>query len=220
ALILAKSWQRKSWKTIHAKYHSSLNQSLKSHWCHNLDFLDVRHRHHYEWMSKMEIVNGEGTNGSPALPSSPSLPPQSKISIVSTQASRTVDHFVPLESQQPLNANVSEQVSQVTSVAIPPDELYSFVFASLDEEMTVDASYLFAIIIEFIRSANLEKIKLHPNIYVLAVRLLARNERYAELGLCIMNKVIKPSKVVALQLLESGRHNVKTRKLGMHTTTK
>nr|GEV60227.1 ribonuclease H-like domain-containing protein [Tanacetum cinerariifolium] len=113
-------------------------------------------------------------------------------SIASSQASRTVDHSVPLESQQPLNDNVSEQESQVTSAAIPPDELYSFVFASLDKEMTVDASYLFAIIIEFIRSANLEKIKLHPNIYVLAVRLLARNVRYAELGLCIMNK----SKVV------------------------
>lgn len=38
-------------------------------------------------------------------------------------------------------------------------------------------------------SANLEKIRLLPNIYVLAVRLLARSERYAELGLFIMNKV-------------------------------
>ncbi|GJZ63155.1 hypothetical protein Tco_0619576 [Tanacetum coccineum] len=43
------------------------------------------------------------------------------------------------ESQQPLNANVSEQESQVTSAAIPPDELYSYVFASLDEEMIADA---------------------------------------------------------------------------------
>ncbi|GKF11950.1 hypothetical protein Tco_0049876, partial [Tanacetum coccineum] len=54
-------------------------------------------------------------------------------------------------SQQPLNANVSEQESQVTSVAIPPDELYSYVFASLDEEMIADASYLFSIIVKFIR---------------------------------------------------------------------
>ncbi|GKE29825.1 hypothetical protein Tco_1445209 [Tanacetum coccineum] len=74
------------------------------------------------------------------------------ISIAGTQASRTVDHFVPSESQQPLNANVSEQESQVTLAAIQPDELYSFVFASLDEEMIADASYLFAIIVEFIRS--------------------------------------------------------------------
>lgn len=38
-------------------------------------------------------------------------------------------------------------------------------------------------------SANLEKIKVHPNIYVLAVRLLGRNERYAELGQFVLNKV-------------------------------
>ncbi|GJR60535.1 regulator of MON1-CCZ1 complex isoform X1 [Tanacetum coccineum] len=55
------------------------------------------------------------------------------------------------QSQQPLNANVSEQESQVTSAAIPPDELYSYVFASLDEEMIADASYLFSIIVKFIR---------------------------------------------------------------------
>ncbi|KAJ0476432.1 putative regulator of MON1-CCZ1 complex [Helianthus annuus] len=107
------------------------------------------------------------------------------------------------------------QESQVTSAAIPPDELYSFVFASVEEEMIADASYLFAIVVELIRSASLEKIKLHPNIYVLAVRLLARNERYAELGLFIMNKIIEPSKEVALQLLETGHQNIQTRKLGL-----
>ncbi|KAI3822722.1 hypothetical protein L1987_10319 [Smallanthus sonchifolius] len=117
---------------------------------------------------------------------------------------------------QPLNANVSEQQeSQVTSAAISPDELHSFVFASVEDEMIADASYLFAIIVEFIRSANLEKIKLHPNIYVLAVRLLARDERYAELGLFVMSKIIEPSKEVALQLLETGRQDIQTRKLGL-----
>ncbi|GKD60761.1 hypothetical protein Tco_1298270, partial [Tanacetum coccineum] len=60
-------------------------------------------------------------------------------------------HSMPSESQQPLNANVSEQESQVILAAIPRDELYSFVFASLEEEMIADASYLFAIIVEFIR---------------------------------------------------------------------
>ncbi|KAL8217092.1 hypothetical protein R6Q57_023929 [Mikania cordata] len=128
------------------------------------------------------------------------------------EASESGDHSV----NQPLNVNVSEQQeSQVTSAAIPPDELYSFVFASVEEEMIADASYLFAISVEFIRSANLEKMKLHPNIYVLAVRLLARNERYAELGLFIMNKIIEPSKEVALQLLETGHQNIQTRKLGL-----
>lgn len=38
-------------------------------------------------------------------------------------------------------------------------------------------------------SANLEKVRVHPNLYVLIVQLLARNERYAELGLFVINKV-------------------------------
>lgn len=38
-------------------------------------------------------------------------------------------------------------------------------------------------------SSNMEKVKVHPNVHVLTVRLLARNERYSELGLFITNKV-------------------------------
>lgn len=96
-------------------------------------------------------------------------------------------------------------------------------------------------------SANLEKIRVLPNLYVLIIQLLARKERYAELGLFVINKVsefslyyycedrrssyaklwlinskrlfllqiLEPSKEVALQLLESGRQNTQTRKLGL-----
>ncbi|KAK9290210.1 hypothetical protein L1049_008376 [Liquidambar formosana] len=116
----------------------------------------------------------------------------------------------------PLNGSVTEQQeSQVTSAAISPDEMYSFVFAPVEEEMAGDPSYLVAIIVEFLRSASLEKIRVHPNLYVLIIQLLARNEHYAELGLFVINKIIEPSKEVALQLLESGRQNFPTRKLGL-----
>lgn len=95
-------------------------------------------------------------------------------------------------------------------------------------------------------SASMEKIKVHPNLYVLTIQLLVRNERYAELGLFVMNKaslskifcvllqnikmlstifivegnlfllqILEPSKEVALQLLESGRQSIQTRKLGL-----
>ncbi|KAJ0027228.1 hypothetical protein Pint_36375 [Pistacia integerrima] len=120
--------------------------------------------------------------------------------------------------------NISEQQdSQLTSPAISPDEMYRFVFAPVEEEILGDPSYLVSIIVEFFRSANSEKIKVHPNLYVLTIQLLARNERYAELGLFIINKVLnlfdncilEPSKEVALQLLESGRQNIETRKLGL-----
>ncbi|KAL6986967.1 hypothetical protein U1Q18_012727 [Sarracenia purpurea var. burkii] len=131
-------------------------------------------------------------------------------------------HQSALQSQllgavnNPLNANVSNhQESLVTSAAISPDEVYSFIFAPVEEEIAGDSSYLVAIIVEFLRSANLEKIKVHPNLYVLTIQLLARNERYAELGLFVLNKILEPSKEVALQLLESGRQNIQTRKLGL-----
>ncbi|KAE8679417.1 putative Ribosomal protein S9 [Hibiscus syriacus] len=115
----------------------------------------------------------------------------------------------------PLNASVSEQQeSQFTSPAISPDEMYRFVFAPIEEEMIGEPSYLVSIILEFFRSANLEKVKVHPNLYVLTIQILARSEQYAELGLFVINKIIEPSKEVALQLLESGRQNFRTRKLG------
>lgn len=43
----------------------------------------------------------------------------------------------------------------------------------------------------FLYSANMEKIKVHPNLYVLTIQLLARSERFAELGLFVTNKVLK-----------------------------
>ncbi|TKY62514.1 C18orf8 protein [Spatholobus suberectus] len=108
-----------------------------------------------------------------------------------------------------------QEESQLTSAAISPDEMYSFIFSPVDEEMVGDPCYLVAIIIEFLHSANSEKIRVLPNVYVLIIQLLARNERYAELGLFVLNKILEPSKEVALQLLESGRQNAQTRKLGL-----
>ncbi|XP_021282386.1 uncharacterized protein LOC110415157 [Herrania umbratica] len=121
----------------------------------------------------------------------------------------------PGPSSNPLNASVSEQQeSHLSSPAISPDEMYKFVFAPIEEEMVGEPSYLVAIILEFCRSASLEKVKVHPNLCVLTIQLLARSERYAELSLFIINKIIEPSKEVALQLLESGRQNFQIRKLG------
>ncbi|GKV25876.1 hypothetical protein SLEP1_g35257 [Rubroshorea leprosula] len=127
-----------------------------------------------------------------------------------------------LQSQPPgpinnlVNPNVSEQQeTQLATPAISPDEMYKFVFAAVEEEMVEEPSYLVAILLEFLRSANVEKVKVHPNIYVLTIQLLACSDRYAELGLFIINKILEPSKEVAFQLLELGRENLQTRKLGL-----
>lgn len=41
--------------------------------------------------------------------------------------------------------------AQLTSPAISPDEIYTFIFAVIDEEMVADPSYLISIIVEFVR---------------------------------------------------------------------
>lgn len=50
-----------------------------------------------------------------------------------------------------LNDNVSDEGSMISSPSISPDEMYSFVFAPIEEEIVGDLSYLLAIIIEFLR---------------------------------------------------------------------
>ena len=56
------------------------------------------------------------------------------------------------EARSSLNANLSEQQeSQLTSPAISPDEMFSYVFAPVDEEMVGEPSYLVSIIVEFLR---------------------------------------------------------------------
>ncbi|KAF9599349.1 hypothetical protein IFM89_036806 [Coptis chinensis] len=113
-------------------------------------------------------------------------------------------------------SDVSEdRDSQVTSVAVSPDEMYSLVFSLIEEEMTGEPSYLVSILVEYFRSAASEKLKVHTNLNVMTIQLLARSERYAELGLFVIHKIFEPSKEVALQLLDSGRQDFQTRKLGM-----
>uniref|UniRef100_A0A0D3BAW4 Uncharacterized protein n=1 Tax=Brassica oleracea var. oleracea TaxID=109376 RepID=A0A0D3BAW4_BRAOL len=120
-----------------------------------------------------------------------------------------------VEINVPSGSADEQQESQLSSPAISPDELYKFVFASVEETMVEESDYLVAIITEFLRSISAEKLKVDLNIYVMTIRLLAHSKRFAELSLFITNKIIEPSKEVALQLLESGRQNPRIRKLGL-----
>ncbi|XP_041991013.1 regulator of MON1-CCZ1 complex-like isoform X1 [Salvia splendens] len=120
----------------------------------------------------------------------------------------------PTNNQLNSSATQRKQSAVTSSAATSPADFYSHVFSPIVEEMMGDGSYLTAIIAEFLRSCSLEKLKVYPNTYVLLVQILARDERYAELELFIMNKIIEHSKEVALQLLDSGRQNQQIRKLG------
>ncbi|XP_068663894.1 uncharacterized protein [Aristolochia californica] len=116
-----------------------------------------------------------------------------------------------LQSEIVGNNNLSEFVS----ATISPDEMLFSVFAIVEEEMAADPSYLVAIIVEYFRSVTLERLRVHQNLHVMLVQLLSRSERYAELGLFVTNKIVEPSREVALQLLDSGRDNLQTRKLAL-----
>ncbi|XP_074379817.1 uncharacterized protein LOC141720994 [Apium graveolens] len=141
-----------------------------------------------------------------------------------TRVDASNEEFHPSVSQSQIighsnsmsNVNNSDiHDTQINSAAITSDEMYSFVFAPVEEEMAGDSFYLASVIIEFLRSSNIEKVRVHPNNYVLTIRLLARTERYPELGLFITNKIIEPSKEVAFQLLEAGDQHFLTKKLGL-----
>ncbi|KAJ0249429.1 Mic1 domain-containing protein [Hirschfeldia incana] len=125
------------------------------------------------------------------------------------------DEEEEVEMNVPSGSADEQQESQLSSPAISPDELYKFVFASVEETMIEESDYLVAIITEFLRSISAEKLKVDLNIYVMTVRLLSRSKRFAELSLFITNKIIEPSKEVALQLLESGGQSLRVRKLGL-----
>ncbi|KAL6555475.1 hypothetical protein OROGR_006733 [Orobanche gracilis] len=126
----------------------------------------------------------------------------------------------PHNDQLDSNASGRQQSEVTSSAATSPEDFQGSVFSIVEEEIAGDGSYLTAIVVEFLRSASSEKIKVHPNTYILMVQILARDEQYAELGLFIMNKIIEPSKEVALQLLESGRQNIEIRKLGLVNTVR
>lgn len=112
-------------------------------------------------------------------------------------------------------SNPTDRGPSFSTVVISPDEMYHFLFAPVEDEMGGDPAYLVAVILEFFRSLSKGKFKVHPNMYMMTIQLLVRNNRYSELGLFVINKIIEPSKEVAFQLLDSGRQDAETRKLGV-----
>ncbi|XP_042441044.1 regulator of MON1-CCZ1 complex-like [Zingiber officinale] len=115
-----------------------------------------------------------------------------------------------------IDSGVSNQLeTQPTSVAISPYEMFEFIFAPVEEELGADPSYLIAIIVEFLRCSMKEKFRVHPDMYAMVIQMLVRSNRYGELAFFVTNKILEPSKEVALQLLEQGRQNLQIQKLGM-----
>ncbi|KAK8445098.1 hypothetical protein SEVIR_9G258600v4 [Setaria viridis] len=120
------------------------------------------------------------------------------------------------EDSRPLSSGTSMQHGQhAGSVAISPIEMFQSVFALVEDEMIGDPAYLTAVIMEFLRSASKAGLKAPPNIYVMMATLLARSNRYAEIALFVSNKILEPSKELAMQLMELGQHHPPTRKLGL-----
>lgn len=120
------------------------------------------------------------------------------------------------EISRPLSSGTSLQPGpHAASVAISPVEMFQSVFALIEDEMMGDPGYLIAVILEFLRSASTAGLKAPPNLYVMMATLLARSNRYAEIALFVSNKILEPSKELAVQLMELGQQHSPTRKLGM-----
>lgn len=62
-----------------------------------------------------------------------------------------VEMNLPSGSEENMFCADEQQESQLSSAAISPDELYKFVFASVEEMMVEESEYLVAIITEFLR---------------------------------------------------------------------
>ncbi|XP_062205003.1 uncharacterized protein LOC133907035 [Phragmites australis] len=120
------------------------------------------------------------------------------------------------EDSRPLSSGTSVQHGpHAANVAISPIEMFQSVFALVEDEMMGELTYLIAVIMEFLRSASKAGLKAPPNLYVMMATLLARSNRYAEIVLFVSNKILEPSKELAMQLMELGKQHSPTRKLGM-----
>ncbi|EEC66900.1 hypothetical protein OsI_33485 [Oryza sativa Indica Group] len=120
------------------------------------------------------------------------------------------------QDSRPLASGTSTQHgSHVASVAVSPSEMFESVFVLVEDEMMADPAYLISIIMEFLRSVSRAGLKAPPNLFVMMTTLLARSNRYPEIALFVSNKILEPSKELAMQLMELGRQHSPTRKLGV-----
>uniref|UniRef100_A0ACD5ZTW0 Uncharacterized protein n=1 Tax=Avena sativa TaxID=4498 RepID=A0ACD5ZTW0_AVESA len=120
------------------------------------------------------------------------------------------------EDSRPLASGASMQHgTHVTTVAISPNDMFQSVFLLVEDEMMGDPAYLIAVTMEFLRSMSKAGVKAPPNLYVMMTTLLARSNQYAEIALFVSNKILEPSRELAMQLIELGRQHSLTRKLGV-----
>lgn len=137
------------------------------------------------------------------------------------EARLSQEQFPPGESSQKSVTHTEKamdtivQTSAAGITAISPDEMHRSVFRVIEEEVAVESTFLAATIIEYMRSAAAEKLKIPPGLQVLVVQLLARDERYAELWHFIYSKILEPSRELALQLLQAGKSHPPTNRLGL-----
>lgn len=139
-----------------------------------------------------------------------------RTSIESAKSNIRHEKSLALDAGGPLESVVLDLATpRTTSTMISPDEMFENVFAIVEEEMSGDPMYMVALIVEYFRSVAVEKLKVPPGLHMLMVQLLARAERYAELGQFVTSKIVEPSKEVGMQLLEIGSFHLPTRKLGI-----
>lgn len=107
------------------------------------------------------------------------------------------------EAESSMNPAAPSMATAVS--AISPEEMHYHVFAVINDDMEVEPSFLGAAIIQYMRSAAMEKLKVPVDLQVLLIQLFARDERYAELMHFARTKILELSKEIAKQLLQVGK---------------
>lgn len=109
------------------------------------------------------------------------------------------------KAESSMNPAAAAQSMATAVSAISPEEMHYHVFAVINDDMEVEPSFLGAAIIQYMRSAATEKLKVPVDLQVLLIQLFARDERYAELMHFARTKILEPSKEIAKQLLQLGK---------------
>jgi len=107
----------------------------------------------------------------------------------------------PTEERPKSNISDSSTKTSEGQVVIHQEDIYTHVFAPIEEEKGLDYKFMVAVLTEYIRSLNFNHIKVEPFLHELLINFLVRNNRFYQLHQLLQYHVVSDSVHVACQLL-------------------
>jgi len=147
-------------------------------------------------LTKSEIVS-VAPSSSPSSSLSSSLivnPSSSAITASATSASTTT----PVKMDM---SGVESRLNEDGFVVVTQRDIFEYVFSTIEEEKDVPSKYLIAVLTEYIRTLNYNKITVEPFLYSKLIQVLVKAGRFQHLCQFIQYHVIGDSVPVAFQLV-------------------